>query len=261
MNKNANENANEKEVSPEFKQPIEIKISTDDSKKYFKADTQQNQAKLRFTDVSLYSTTPYDQAVYTTDIFLSYYDEKELKEKIITDGSACIGGNTWSFAKRLKHCNAVEISKLHADILEHNMKVLGINNVTVYNDNYMNIKDDLDQDILFLDPPWGGVDYRNEMTLTYNYKGISYSLDEVLSGFLSYKAELVLLKIPYTTSKDLLKALQKTTYPYYEELTINTFDDRPIYKLIVLSHIPRKKNLPMIKFKRLGYKGIKYTKV
>jgi predicted RNA methylase len=245
----------------EFKQPIEIKISIEDSKKYFKASDDNTQAKLRFTDVALYSTTPYEQAIYTANILLSYYTPEELKEKTITDASACIGGNTWAFAEKAKHCNAIEISKLHADILTDNMKWLGYNNITTYQKNYIAIANELKQDILFLDPPWGGVNYRNEPNLTYQYNDKQTTLSQLLNGYLSYSCELVLLKIPTNTSEQLLEELKASNFLYYDELVISTTDDRPIYKLVVLSHVKKIRDLPREKFARLGYKGIKYTRV
>jgi len=125
----------------------EIKLKAQDAKKYFPSDL------VRFTDVSLYSTTPVDQSKYTADLLLSYYTKEQLKEKTLTDATACIGGNAWTFADYVNKVIAVELDPLHAEILKHNMKVLNRTNVQVLNKNYLDVYLELKQDIIFFDPP------------------------------------------------------------------------------------------------------------
>ena len=50
----------------------EVKILNLDKKKYFNVSNDKL-SKLRFTDVSLYSTTPTEQAIYTAELLYSYY--------------------------------------------------------------------------------------------------------------------------------------------------------------------------------------------
>lgn len=242
----------------EFHKPKEVRINALDAKKYFPeqtiADNEVDFGKFRFTDVSLYSTTPPNQAIYTTNLLLYFYKPNELKNKVITDGNSCIGGNTWSFASVAKHVNAVEISELHSKILKNNLDILECNNVTIYNKNYVEIYDILEQDILFLDPPWGGVDYRNNtVELEYVYKGKKYLLSDLLIH-LAYLCELIILKLP--TNANFTK-LFDGTFPYTFKFDIMNLENKPIYTLVILSNLINFSNIESAKFPKLGYRGIK----
>ena len=240
--------------------PKKIRISINDAKRYFSALIRSNIKfdQLKFTDVSLYSTTPWDQALYTVKILLSFYTQKQLKDLVITDGNACIGGNTWAFAKVCRAVNAVEISSIHADILENNLSVLGFNNVKIYNKNYLALYSTLYQNVLFLDPPWGGVNYKDQtMELFYVYEGKKYHLHELLDE-ISYLCELLIIKLPYNSN---FNALTRNNFRYYNRVDIKTPDGKVIYTLLFLHNIPLIKPIPIQDFERLGYKGIRYELV
>jgi 16S rRNA G966 N2-methylase RsmD len=88
----------------------------------------------------------------------------------ITDMTSCVGGNVISFSRFFKKVNAIEIDPLRFDMLKHNTEtVVGATNVNFINGNAVELllgQDDgtapqqFQQDILFMDPPWGGVDYK-----------------------------------------------------------------------------------------------------
>ena len=78
----------------------------------------------------------------------------------ITDGTACVGGDTIRFAKTFAHVNAVELSVQRANMLYHNVKVTGVaSKVFVYNADYVAVGPCMQQDVIFMDPPWGGPEY------------------------------------------------------------------------------------------------------
>jgi predicted RNA methylase len=241
-------NINKEEL--DFTPPKEVLLSDEDSKKYFSTDK-----KMRFTDVSLYSTTPTEQSLYTVSLLSAFYTEKDLKNKIITEANACIGGNTWTFADACKSVNSVEISDLHSDILKHNMSALGRKNITVYNNNYMEVYKDLEQDILFLDPPWGGVDYKNnKIELYYKYNGTTHHLYELVNE-LSYLCELLIMKVPYNSD---FTSLQNNNFLHYEKIDIKTPDGSVLYSIVLLYNIKKINSLPIKNFNRMGYKQIVY---
>lgn len=255
---NKNVDVNENKIE-EFKMPNEVIITPKDAYKYFHLPTHNKNKSLRFTDVSLYSTTPYYQSLYLSDLLLNYYSPNTLKEKIITDLGACIGGNVWSFAKKTKYCFAIEISKLHCDIMKDNMKLLDINNITIYNKNYFDIKDDIKQDLMFLDPPWGGLDYKKNVTLNYIYNNKIISLDELIDNYLINTCEFIMIKVPKNISDELLNKIKKSKFSYYELIDIYTKDESILYKLIILSNVKKIKNIAIKKFDRIQYRGIKYS--
>lgn len=76
------------------------------------------------------------------------------KNITITDGTSGVGGNVISFGLNFKKVNAVEIVPLRAEYLKNNVAVYGLKNVTVYNDDYTKIYENIVQNVVFLDPPW-----------------------------------------------------------------------------------------------------------
>ena len=47
----------------------------------------------------------------------------------MTDGTACVGGNVLSFARKFPQVNAVELSAQRAEMLKHNVSVAGVDSV------------------------------------------------------------------------------------------------------------------------------------
>lgn len=100
------------------------------------------------------------------------------KESTITDMTSCVGGNVISFSRFFKEVNAIEIDPLRFSFLKHNTEeVVGAKNVNFINGNAVELLlgntsetneagasggggVSLKQDILFMDPPWGGLDYK-----------------------------------------------------------------------------------------------------
>lgn len=113
---------------------------------------------LQFDNVSLYSVTDVDIADRMSRIIRHWFGSSTIT---ITDAMACVGGNTSSFGKYFTHVNAVEISQQRVNMLLNNMYILGtLNKTTIYCKDYSHIWQTLKQDVVFLDPPWGGPDYR-----------------------------------------------------------------------------------------------------
>lgn len=107
-------------------------------------------------------TKPFEslQIVNLMSSFMVNYSTQPLFEKIITDATACIGGDLIRFSKHFKHVNGIEIFKENYDILTHNVNFFGCTNVSLYNMDYLNIYDTIEQDIIYFDPQWGGKDYK-----------------------------------------------------------------------------------------------------
>ena len=95
----------------------------------------------------------------------------------ITDATACIGGNSISFCKYFSHVNMIEINKKRVKMLRHNVsacykhKTFGKDMKATYkisNGDYLNVlheNKDIQKDIIFFDPPWGGLDYKKHNKL------------------------------------------------------------------------------------------------
>ena len=57
---------------------------------------------------------------------------------------------------------ANEINTTRYQYLVHNMKEYNRENIVFYNDNYLNLMNKLEQNIVFIDPPWGGPIYKSQ---------------------------------------------------------------------------------------------------
>lgn len=120
----------------------------------------------------------------------------KLSNYTITDGTACIGGDTLAFSRHFKSVNSVEYDKTRFEYLKHNMKLFDCNNISFYNDSYINLYKSLKQDVIYLDPPWGGPEYKNMKTVTLSLGEMK--IDELCSDIIKNKlCQLIILKLPY----------------------------------------------------------------
>ncbi|QKE50293.1 methyltransferase [Faustovirus] len=117
----------------------------------------------------------------------------DLSQLTITDATANCGGSVLGFATAFKHVNAVEIDKETFTVLSHNIKIYGHENITLINADYTEIIEKLEQDVIFVDPPWGGHGYDLKVGLRLTLGDIS--LLEVVKRGLKV-AKLVVLKLP-----------------------------------------------------------------
>lgn len=161
-----------------------------------------NMSKLRITDVGLYSITKREEAYFITNLITKFFINKKIS---ITDSTACIGGNTISFAmsQNIIKVNSVEKSQLHSDILKNNLQVYCLDNkVDVINDNYLNVCHKLDQDVIYHDFPWGGSSYK-EKTNMHLYlsddNGEKQDLINIVNS-LKDKCRLQVIKVPINFS-------------------------------------------------------------
>ncbi len=144
---------------------------------------------LKIDDISRYSVTPYKQAEEISELVEKYMGNKI----IITDMTACTGGNTISFAKHFKKVNAIEICKERYEFLKHNLKIYNLLNVDVYFDDCMKMIDNIEQDVIMIDPPWLGRSYKyKESVDLFLSKEPIYKICNKLYG----KSKLILLKVP-----------------------------------------------------------------
>ena len=125
-----------------------------------------NGKKILLDDVSKYSITLPDKAQTISEITKKNYQlvfpDDDLSNITITDAMACVGGNTLSFSNFFNKVIANEINTTRYQYLVHNMKEYNRENIVFYNDNYLNLMNKLEQNIVFIDPPWGGPIYKSQ---------------------------------------------------------------------------------------------------
>jgi hypothetical protein len=149
--------------------------------------------KLMMTDIGFYSITPAFDADNMVDLIAKHIS-KPLDKLIITESNGGLGGNTLAFAKKFQLVNTAEYSNLHCDILRHNIGLYGYDNVKIYCTSYLNVFEKLDQDIVFMDPPWFGPGYKYVKKL-YLYIG-EYLIEDIIN-IIKSKIKLLVLKVPF----------------------------------------------------------------
>ena len=243
-------------LEEEFKHANMIKMKNNEYD-YF----PKRKEEYMYTDVSLYSSADVNHSVKTAELISKYYD---ISNKTLTEASACIGGNSWSFADKVKNINLIEIDGNNFKALKHNMGVVfnkKVDNDTLeykpgktmkfFNDNYIKIK--VEGDIIFYDPPWGGVDYKNEPQVGYTYNNKFYTIEDMAKkSFYDVPPELIVFRVPMTSN------ILESDYKYKTSVDFNDSYGKGIYKLIFLSDIKGEEFPGSVKVKRINYKKIEY---
>lgn len=152
-----------------------------------------NNDKILIDDVGKYSITLPDKTKIITNLISKYLNSKDI---IVTDAMACIGGDTLSFSKEFKSVNAIELDKTRFEYLKHNMGLFNCTNIVFYNDDYLKLINTIKQDVIYIDPPWGGPEYKTKKNI--KIKIGDKKLEEICDEIIEKKiCKLLVLKLPY----------------------------------------------------------------
>jgi 16S rRNA G966 N2-methylase RsmD len=97
-----------------------------------------------------------------------------------------------SFLKYFKHVVAIELSNERSKYLKNNIDIYEFNNYTIINNSSINYTNEQleyeNQDIIFIDPPWGGINYKNteNIHLTLSEKSIEELLFDIIDKLQKY---------------------------------------------------------------------------
>lgn len=163
---------------------------------FFNISMCQQPEQLKITNVSLYSMTPWKEAQMISRYILQHYQKKGQKHIVVTDACANVGGNTINFyLEGFQAVNAVEIDPLTCNLLKRNLMAYDLPSDHVYCDDYLNVYRQLKQDVVFLDPPWGGTSYRKHKNLDL-FIGSKNIIDICRDLLTEKKVSLIVLKVP-----------------------------------------------------------------
>lgn len=176
------------------------------------ADTQIKE--LQFNSEGLYSMTSADAAKIMNDHIARLPFLQSLARGIeITDGCACCGGNVMSLMcdKRYLTINAVELKPETFEMLDHNVqntksfcphKTKGVN-VNLFEGSYLSKMGTLTQDVVLLDPPWGGTGYRQNPVIDLSLDGMSIVqiVNQLYTNREQNLTKYVILKVPQTWNR------------------------------------------------------------
>jgi hypothetical protein len=199
-----------------------INVSFNFAKTIFSNLTLEYYKKLKFTNDSIYSSSKIYGSVRLIDIILLTTNNN--LNLTITDGTANIGTDSIHMADIFKHVNAIEFSSINFDALQNNVNILNSkkNMICLHGDTNEKIKT-LEQDIIYIDAPWGGRSYKNFNKLKL-YLGDVEILDFYIKN--RNKAKYFIFKIPYNYDFDYFRkyVIDKVTlYPYKKDSKIKYF--------------------------------------
>ncbi len=163
--------------------------------------------QLQTDNEGLYSITPANDANTMSVLCANLDGLQNLGRKpVITDGCACVGGNVLSFALSglFAEVNAVELDVARARMLEHNVHVIrdGVKTpVHILTGSYNELRQTLAQDIVFLDPPWGGPEYKKANSVNL-FLGETHLADIVHDLHADSQTQYVVWKAPQNFALD-----------------------------------------------------------
>lgn len=129
---------------------------------------QDDTVRLKIDQDSFFFISHKEDAKSITDIIVQQAEilKMDPRTTTITDATAGVGGNVFSFASTFKWVNAIEIDSQRCEYLKNNVDVYGLSNISVYCNDCLKILDKMDgHQIIFFDPPWGGREYKKSANL------------------------------------------------------------------------------------------------
>lgn len=129
-------------------------------------------SKIQIDDDSMFYITIREIADLTSKIICYHLVNSRVNplRASIFDLTAGVGGNVLSFGKFFKQVHAVEIDETRCEYLKANLSVYSQQNVKVSNgcgiDFLMKNLNVVKPHVVFVDPPWGGCNYKSNTALT-----------------------------------------------------------------------------------------------
>ena len=163
---------------------------------------KEKASNLMIDDESIYYISVREYAEKTTDIIKTHlmdlgYNPNNI---IVTDAMAGVGGNTISLAKNFRYVYAIEFEKDRSIMIRNNIKIYNCENIKVINDDCMNVLRHIsNHHVIFLDPPWGGSDYKNftSLRLHINNEPIENICNKLTDPkYMKKVPSMIVLKLP-----------------------------------------------------------------
>lgn len=157
--------------------------------------------KIKIDQESLMYVTNYKDASSIADILSVHIRKfKQPKESLVVDATGGIGGDTIAFSKRFMNVISIEKDDTRYDFLKNNISAFELKNVVDIHGNSLDIIPKIGNiDIIYIDPPWGGKNYKDKETLRLNFG--DKSLEDVIKYFVTSdemkdKPKVIGLKLP-----------------------------------------------------------------
>jgi hypothetical protein len=177
--------------------------------------------KLIITDEGKYSITKRKDGEKLLEIIKK--EIKTTKDKTITDLTGCVGGDTILFGLNFKKVYSIEYNDNNYKALENNVKkVYNLENVKLYHGDSTKIYN-WKTDVLYLDPPWGGINYKekNRIDLYLGDIRVDIFLYEILER--ENRPTYIFLKLPRNYNFSRLYSL-KNMYDKIKNYTLRGYN-------------------------------------
>lgn len=185
-------------------------------------------SKLQTTEEGSYSITRRRDAERIMNVFRHTFPS--MNKLTITDATACIGGDTLNFAKVFGHVHSIELKDDNFKALTNNVNVYDFQNVTLHHADSTTFFN-WNTHILYIDPPWGGKDYKkhNNLDLYMSEKRLDVWLEEILMR--RNRPNHIVIKLPVNYNFNRLNFLPNVD-------AIKPFQIRSYILVIITVHRP-----------------------
>jgi hypothetical protein len=148
---------------------------------------------LEITEEGSFSITRRRDAVRIINLLRFVFHN--LSDYSITDSTACVGGDTINFSFNFKYVDSIELKTDNYKALSNNVLAYKLQNVKLYHGDCLDIFDWY-TDILYIDPPWGGKDYRNKPLIDSYLSNVRLDiwLEDILMR--SNRPRAIIMKLP-----------------------------------------------------------------
>jgi predicted RNA methylase len=114
---------------------------------------------------------------------------------VVTDATACVGGDTLLFSLWFKRVESIEWKHDNLVALRNNVEAFGATNVNIHQGDSTRIFN-WRTNVLYIDPPWGGPDYlaKHNIDLWMGSIRVDDWVEEILKR--DERPEYIVLKLP-----------------------------------------------------------------
>ena len=179
-------------------------------KSVFKDTNMNNFDKIKFTEESLYSVSKVVGSQFLYKIISKFY--KDTSSLVLTDCTANIGSDSIFLSDYFQSINSIELKKENYEALRNNVEVFKKRNIKLYHDDSNTLLPTLKQDIIYIDAPWGGRDYKKKEKVKL-YLG----KDEIMQFYSKHKhlSQMFIFKVPNNYDFSTLKKINNN-YKLYQ---------------------------------------------
>lgn len=172
---------------------------------------------LQINDETLtYITMPKDSEKISMIISSHLINFKPLNQITIVDATACVGGDTITFCMNFENVISIEHNVETYNMLCSNIKQYNFKNVTMMNGDCTQIIPRLRSiDVIYVDPPWGGKDYKKKNDIILNIG--PDTIEEFIINCLLKNNDIYLftLKLPLNYNFKNLKEIMNDKFNIY----------------------------------------------